>query len=113
MLPAGASGGVDVTFAPDAPYRLALGRVLLALLLLVAAVVPDRARRVDPPAGDPGRRRARSLVAAGRCSSPWSWPALGALAAGLALSPCGYAARMPTGRWHWRSWWSSGPPVYW
>ena len=87
VLPAGASGRVDVTFAPDAPYRLALGAgFVLALLLLVAAVVPDRSRRVDPPAGDPGPGARPVLVAGGTLlfalvvAGPWA-----ALAAGLAL----------------------------
>ncbi len=87
VLPAGASGRVDVTFAPDAPYRLALGAgFVLALLLLVAAVVPDRSRRVDPPAGDPGPGARPALVAGGTLlfalvvAGPWA-----ALAAGLAL----------------------------
>jgi arabinofuranan 3-O-arabinosyltransferase len=53
VVPAGASGGLDVVFEPDGDYRVALGLgLVLALLLLVALAVPDRARRVTPAAGD-------------------------------------------------------------
>jgi arabinofuranan 3-O-arabinosyltransferase len=87
VLPAGASGTVDVAFTPDRPYRLALGAGLaLALLLFLAAVVPDRSRRVDPPAGDPGTAPRLVLVASGTLvfalvvAGPWA-----ALIAGLVL----------------------------
>ncbi len=87
VLPADASGTLDVTFAPDAPYRLALGAgLVLALLLFVAAAVPDRSRRVDPPAGDPGTGSRPLVVAAGTLlfalvvAGPWA-----ALTAGLVL----------------------------
>lgn len=54
VLPDGASGRLEVVFAPDSAYRCALGLGLLLTLLLPAmALVPDRTRRVVPPAGDP------------------------------------------------------------
>jgi arabinofuranan 3-O-arabinosyltransferase len=87
VLPASGSGTLDVTFAPDAPYRLALAAgFVLALLLLVAAGVPDRARRVDRPAGDPAGAARPVLVATGTIgfalvvAGPWA-----ALTAGLVL----------------------------
>ncbi len=64
VLPEGAAGTLDVVFAPDQAYRAALVvGLVLAALLVVALVIPERARSVTPVAGDPhagtavGRRR--------------------------------------------------------
>ena len=59
VVPEGASGRLVIEFAPDRPYRwgLALGAVL-ALLVVAAALLPDRHRpggpgRPRPPSGRP------------------------------------------------------------
>jgi arabinofuranan 3-O-arabinosyltransferase len=61
LLPAGTSGVVTLTYAPDRPYRIALfgGLVLLALIMLVAAWPSRwwRERRPRVPAGPPGPGR--------------------------------------------------------
>ncbi len=92
VLPDGAGGTVDVTFSPDAPYRLALGvGLVLALLLLLAAVLPDRSRRADQPAGEPGTAPRFLLVAAGTLlfalvvAGPWAALTAGLVLAGLRL----------------------------
>ena len=45
VVPDGASGALEVRFAPDGPYRAALGLgLLLTLLVPLALLVPDRSR---------------------------------------------------------------------
>ncbi len=59
VVPEGASGAVEVRFAPDGPYRWALGvGLVLALLVPLTLLVPDRSRRPSTPSGDPRRRAA-------------------------------------------------------
>ena len=54
LLPTGAAGVVHLRFAPDGPYRWGLlAGLLLALLVVVAALVPGRSRR--PETGPGGR----------------------------------------------------------
>ncbi len=49
LVPAGAAGVVELTYAPGGAYRVALLLgALLALLLAAAAAMPDRGRRVPP-----------------------------------------------------------------
>lgn len=87
VLPEGAAGPVEVRFAPDGPYRWALGLgLLLALLVPIGLLVPDRSRRPVSAAGDPDavpRPVVVALVATGGAllvAGPWA-----ALAAGVAL----------------------------
>ena len=55
VVPAGASGALDIEFAPDSSYRWALGGgLLLAMLLLAGLLVPDQSRRRVPTVGRPG-----------------------------------------------------------
>ena len=79
VLPEGASGALDVVFAPDATYRWALGLgILLVLLLPVALLVPERTRRAVPPAGSPDAVARPVVVAvgtlafAGIVGGPWA-----------------------------------------
>ncbi|GAA1760123.1 alpha-(1-_3)-arabinofuranosyltransferase domain-containing protein [Nostocoides vanveenii] len=77
VLPAGAGGEVVIDFAPDRPYRRALGAGgVLGLGVLVAATWPGRRRVVPVDEGGPGQPTRRGVRALGVL-------ALGALLAGM------------------------------
>ncbi|HSO65682.1 MAG TPA: alpha-(1-_3)-arabinofuranosyltransferase family protein, partial [Ornithinibacter sp.] len=87
VLPDGVAGQLEVRFAPDGPYRWALGLgLLLTLLVPLGLLVPDRSRRPAAAAGDPDavpRPVVVAVVATGGAllvAGPWA-----AVAAGLAL----------------------------
>jgi arabinofuranan 3-O-arabinosyltransferase len=89
VLPVGASGALEVRFAPDGPYRWALGLgLLLALLVPVALVVPDRTRRPLEEAGSdavPSPVVVAALAIAGAVVVAGLWAGLAAAAAVTAL----------------------------
>ena len=65
VLPDGAAGALEVRFAPDGPYRSALGLgLVLVLLVPLALLVPDRSRRPCAAAGDPDAEPRPAVVAA-------------------------------------------------
>ena len=88
VVPEGASGAVEVRFAPNGPYRWALGvGLVLALLVPLTLLVPDRSRRPSARSRDPDavpRPAVITLVALGGAllvAGPWA-----SLAAGGALA---------------------------
>lgn len=86
VLPADASGALDLRFGPDGPYRAALlAGLALAVLVVVAAAVPERRRaRPRSPEGPPRAVRPVTSAVAGGVTAllllgPW-----GLLAAAVA-----------------------------
>lgn len=87
VLPAGTSGPLEIRFAPDTPYRWALGLgLLLTLIVPVGLLVPDRGRRSSQAAGAQGAAPRLAVVAAVAIggavvvAGPWA-----GLVAGLAV----------------------------
>ncbi len=72
VVPAGTSGTVTLSFAPNPAYRAGLaGGLALVPLLALMAGWPGRRRRVDPPA---------------RPWAPGAWASVGVLAAGAVIA---------------------------
>ena len=92
VLPDGAAGTLDVVFAPDQAYRAALVvGLLLAVLLIVALVVPERGRSVTPAADDRTRAPRPTVAAAVAVAfalvvaGPWAALTAGCAVGGLGL----------------------------
>ena len=90
VVPEGMAGALEVRFAPDGPYRWALGiGLLLTLLVPVGLLVPDRSRRSDAPAGRPDAVprpvgvAAVTLLMALVVAGPWAVLVAGAALASL------------------------------
>ncbi|MBO3744979.1 DUF3367 domain-containing protein [Streptosporangiaceae bacterium NEAU-GS5] len=117
LLPAGTSGIVTLTYAPDRPYQAALGvGALLVLLVLVAAFVPARAP-VPVLKAAPRKIRALWLIPVAALYGFWVGGLAGIAvltvltAAGAWAAQLGAAEHVRLGPLMRLARWASGPPV--